>query len=250
MPKRRRTSVDCVIGFRPSISIVPLVGVSSVVNILIVVVLPAPLGPRNAKISPRPTSSEMSLTADTSPYFFTRLAMRIIRGAKYYTSSALQIRNQQDQCDWAQKRREEDDAGRKRGVELELQREDRGNDRGPHRRFDDCRLFRGAREAKQPREPERDGWRHDQREDDGGGDGDRMFRQRRAFELHAEDEQHDRNSRVAEQSDWPHDDRRNRRVRREDDDRRRHRVNRRALQQTAERQAHAAVSTRGDENAR
>ena len=58
----------------------PLVGVNSVVSILIVVVFPAPLGPRNAKISPAFTSSEMSSTADTSPYFFTRLVMRIMCG--------------------------------------------------------------------------------------------------------------------------------------------------------------------------
>jgi hypothetical protein len=50
----------------------PLVGVRSVVSILIVVVFPAPFGPRKANISPACTSSEMSLTADTSPYFFTR----------------------------------------------------------------------------------------------------------------------------------------------------------------------------------
>src|SRR5215475_7853838 len=82
MPNRRRTSVDCVIGSSPSISIPPLVGVSSVVSILIVVVLPAPFGPRKAKISPASTSREMSFTADTSPYFFTRFAMRIISGLR------------------------------------------------------------------------------------------------------------------------------------------------------------------------
>ena len=38
---------------------VPLVGRSSVVSILMVVVLPAPLGPRKAKISPGATSKEM-----------------------------------------------------------------------------------------------------------------------------------------------------------------------------------------------
>src|SRR5947208_16718704 len=80
MPKRRRTSVDCLMGSRPSIWMLPLVGVNSVVSILIVVVFPAPLGPRNAKISPAFTSSEMSSTADTSPYFFTRLVMRIMCG--------------------------------------------------------------------------------------------------------------------------------------------------------------------------
>ena len=42
-------------------------GRSSVVSILMVVVLPAPLGPRKAKISPCATSKEMSLTAVKSP---------------------------------------------------------------------------------------------------------------------------------------------------------------------------------------
>ena len=44
-------------------AMVPLVGRSSVVSILMVVVLPAPLGPRKAKISPSATSKETSLTA-------------------------------------------------------------------------------------------------------------------------------------------------------------------------------------------
>src|SRR5437667_3408322 len=78
MPKRRRTSVDCVIGFRPSISIGPLVGVSSVVNILIVVVLPAPFGPRNAKISPAFTAKDTSRTAVMSPNVFTSRSTRMM----------------------------------------------------------------------------------------------------------------------------------------------------------------------------
>ena len=45
----------------------PLVGLSSVVSILMVVVLPAPLGPRKAKISPGATSKETSSTATKSP---------------------------------------------------------------------------------------------------------------------------------------------------------------------------------------
>ena len=39
----------------------PAVGASSVVSILMVVVLPAPLGPRKAKISPALTSKEMPI---------------------------------------------------------------------------------------------------------------------------------------------------------------------------------------------
>lgn len=48
------------------------------VSILIVVVFPAPLGPRNAKISPALTSKEMSLTAVKLPNFLTRWLTWII----------------------------------------------------------------------------------------------------------------------------------------------------------------------------
>src|SRR3954464_12968788 len=161
MPKRRRTSVDWVIGFRPSISIVPLVGVNNVVSILIVVVFPAPFGPRKAKISPLLTSSEMSLTAATSPYFFTRLAIRIMRRAEYYMFSALQIRDEQHQRERTQKRREEHDARRKAGVEVELQRENRGDDRSRHGRFDNRSLPCSTGDAKDPRQTERDRRRDD-----------------------------------------------------------------------------------------
>ena len=43
-----------------------------------VVVLPAPLGPRKAKISPAATSKETSLTAVKEPKVFTRFCTRII----------------------------------------------------------------------------------------------------------------------------------------------------------------------------
>src|SRR5437879_1939266 len=61
------TSVWCVAGSSPSSSSEPLVGRSRVVSILMVVVFPAPFGPRNAKISPAQTSKETSLTAVTFP---------------------------------------------------------------------------------------------------------------------------------------------------------------------------------------
>jgi len=54
------------------------VGWSSVVSILMVVVLPAPFGPRNAKISPARTSNETSLTAMTLPNDFTMCWTRMI----------------------------------------------------------------------------------------------------------------------------------------------------------------------------
>src|SRR5678815_651915 len=72
MPNRRRTSCGCVFGSRPSILIDPLVGACSVVSIWIVVVLPAPFGPRNAKISSSRTSKETPSTAFTVPNVLTR----------------------------------------------------------------------------------------------------------------------------------------------------------------------------------
>src|SRR5437773_5000584 len=77
-PKRRRTSVGSVVGSSPSSSSEPLVGWSRVVGILIVVVFPAPFGPRNAKISPPRTSKETSPTAVTFPNDFTTCWTRMI----------------------------------------------------------------------------------------------------------------------------------------------------------------------------
>src|ERR1700755_3185621 len=78
-PRRRRTSSRCAVGSSPSNSIWPLVGRRSVVSILIVVVLPAPFGPRKAKTSPRRTSNDTSSTAVSSPKRFTRFWTLIIR---------------------------------------------------------------------------------------------------------------------------------------------------------------------------
>ena len=50
----------------------PLVGAMSVPSVRTVVVLPAPLGPRKPKISPRPTSNDTSSTATRSPNRFER----------------------------------------------------------------------------------------------------------------------------------------------------------------------------------
>ena len=58
--------------------IFPLVGLSRVVSILMVVVLPAPFGPRKAKISPFCTSNETSFTALNSPNFLTRFSTWIM----------------------------------------------------------------------------------------------------------------------------------------------------------------------------
>src|ERR1700733_7185250 len=78
MPKLLRAWSWFTWGSRPSSQILPEVGCSSVVNILMVVVLPAPLGPRKAKISPLATSNDTLATAVKSPNFFTSCCTRII----------------------------------------------------------------------------------------------------------------------------------------------------------------------------
>tara|TARA_B110000240_G_scaffold186698_1_gene223629 strand:+ start:304 stop:693 length:390 start_codon:yes stop_codon:yes gene_type:complete len=52
---------------KPAIKAFPDVGFSKVVKIIIVVLFPAPLGPKNPKISPFSTEKETSFTAVRSP---------------------------------------------------------------------------------------------------------------------------------------------------------------------------------------
>src|SRR4029450_3666318 len=77
---RLRACSGWATGSRPSSFIEPLVGRCSVVSIWMVVVLPAPLGPRKAKISPEETSNEMPSTALTSPKVLTRFSTWIMEG--------------------------------------------------------------------------------------------------------------------------------------------------------------------------
>src|SRR4029453_4542596 len=63
----------------PSISTRPAVGLSRPAIIRIVVVLPAPLGPRKPWISPGGPSRLTPCTATKSPYFLTRSWTRITR---------------------------------------------------------------------------------------------------------------------------------------------------------------------------
>jgi hypothetical protein len=79
-PMRWRTSFWRVVGSSPSSSSVPLVGCSSVVSIRMVVVFPAPLGPRKANTSPRRTSNDTSSTAVKSPNCLTRCCTRMTGG--------------------------------------------------------------------------------------------------------------------------------------------------------------------------
>src|SRR5579863_6744873 len=72
----RLTSSGCVATSKPPTVARPEVGGSSPHKMRMVVDLPAPLGPRNPKISPRFTSSETRSTAVKSPKRFTRFSIR------------------------------------------------------------------------------------------------------------------------------------------------------------------------------
>src|ERR1019366_7089592 len=71
-----RTSSDCVTTSKPPTVARPEVGASKPHMIRMVVDFPAPLGPRNPKISPRATSMETSSTATKSPKRLTSFSMR------------------------------------------------------------------------------------------------------------------------------------------------------------------------------
>ena len=66
-PTRRRTSAGRDPTSSPATVARPPVGASRVARIRIVVVLPAPLGPRNPKNSPAPTEKSMLSTATVPP---------------------------------------------------------------------------------------------------------------------------------------------------------------------------------------
>ena len=62
-----RTFFGFAVTSNPEINASPEVGLSNVVKIIIVVLFPAPLGPKKPKISPFLTEKDMSFTAITSP---------------------------------------------------------------------------------------------------------------------------------------------------------------------------------------
>src|SRR5262249_18365010 len=64
----RRTESRSVFASWPATRAVPDVAFARVQRILMVVVLPAPFGPRKPKGSPRATSKSVPRTAGTSPY--------------------------------------------------------------------------------------------------------------------------------------------------------------------------------------
>src|SRR6266699_7210589 len=62
-----RTPTGSPIRSQPTTVAVPVLGLSRVVSMRSVVVFPAPLGPRNPTISPRPTVRSTLATASTTP---------------------------------------------------------------------------------------------------------------------------------------------------------------------------------------
>src|SRR5713226_323278 len=70
---------------RPSSSMLPDVGGASPISMRIVVVLPAPFGPRNPKKEPRGTSRSRPSTAAFAPYTFFRLRTEMAAGESIET---------------------------------------------------------------------------------------------------------------------------------------------------------------------
>src|SRR3989344_1538080 len=85
MPNEFLTSFCCVRGLKELTFSSPDVGRRRVVNIFIVVVFPAPFGPRKAKTSPFLTSKEMSSTAVRSLNFFVRFLTSIMFSEEFLT---------------------------------------------------------------------------------------------------------------------------------------------------------------------
>src|SRR5437762_11221912 len=72
------TSIGCSCTSNPAMVALPEVGGRKHVSTRIVVVLPAPLGPRKPTICPFSTSKEMSFTATVRAYRFVRPSTLII----------------------------------------------------------------------------------------------------------------------------------------------------------------------------
>src|SRR4051794_17055675 len=79
----RRTSSRSRTTSWPATCALPDVGLASVQSMLIVVVLPAPLGPRKPNTSPGPTANETPRTASISPNDFFSALTSIMRGKTY-----------------------------------------------------------------------------------------------------------------------------------------------------------------------
>jgi hypothetical protein len=73
----RALMVSCSISW-PKMVAVPEVGLDTPVKIRMVVVLPAPLGPKKPKVSPSPTEKLISLTAMREPNFLLRWDIQLL----------------------------------------------------------------------------------------------------------------------------------------------------------------------------
>src|SRR5512140_1494151 len=82
-PTRRIAASKSLRSSCPSMTTWPLVGLTRPTSIRIVVVLPAPFGPRNPNTSPRWRANDTSETTSRSPYLFASLS------AERTTSEAL-----------------------------------------------------------------------------------------------------------------------------------------------------------------
>ena len=74
-----RASTGCSATSNPLTTALPEVGGRKPAIMRIVVVFPAPLGPRKPSTVPLPASKEMSSTATRAPNFFTRFFMLIMK---------------------------------------------------------------------------------------------------------------------------------------------------------------------------
>ena len=79
-PISRRTSSRWATTSKPATDALPAVGRMSVHSMLIVVDFPAPLGPRNPKVSPACTSKSTPRTASRSPKRFSSPSTLIAGG--------------------------------------------------------------------------------------------------------------------------------------------------------------------------
>ena len=84
-PMWRRTASRWATTSKPLTRAVPDVGSARVQSMLIVVLLPAPLGPRKPKTSPGGTLNETPRTASTSPYDLTRSSTSMAEGDETVT---------------------------------------------------------------------------------------------------------------------------------------------------------------------
>src|SRR6185437_4823544 len=109
----RRTSSLAATTSNPATSARPEVGLVSVQSMLIVVVLPAPLGPRKPKTSPLPTSKSTPLTASKSPKDLRRLLTEIAGAIRCTENCTVQCTEDERRADKLPPRRER----RRRGAD-------------------------------------------------------------------------------------------------------------------------------------